>query len=331
MKKIEYRSMGNIRASDEEGVCEAHLTKWETVDSWNTKFEAGSFRESFEKRGADGIRLFWNHRELCGKILEVREDDYGPYARCQFNLSTDVGRNAYEHVRAGDVNCFSFGFNTLQDRWDKGVRSIQKVDVMECGPVVFQANDEAKITNVRAENEQPQLNDFINELINGIEQVSIEKRDINEESIAIIDSKISEFHKRTVDFMNEYIGNAIDFGCKNNLQHVTERLGKRSDILANTTLTADEYETLLKGDILPIESRSKLKDMPEELRKAHNELRRDKVESLCDELRQGGFTDFEKKRFTALIGDIKDGEQRDNKESIDSLIDFLKEYRNQKL
>lgn len=217
-KKPEFRSVGEVREVGEQGIVSAYLTKWGTVDSWGTTFEKGSFKDSFEARGAAGTRLIWNHTELAGKIIDLGEDDTGPFAEVQFNLETRAGKEAYEHVKAGDVNCFSFGFNTVKDRWVKGVRSIQKVDMLECGPVVFQANDEAVITGIRStdfdetvsENELRnrgwKLLRALDETIRDIYWGSYDSNigDSPSEIIAATDTAISKFHTAYMQWLDEY-------------------------------------------------------------------------------------------------------------------------------
>ena len=145
-------SFGEIRAIDgEEGIIEAYLTKWDTVDSYNSTFIRGAFKQTFEERGPGRMRLFFNHTMLCGKILACEERAEGPWVRAQFNLETTAGSDAYAHVRAGDIDCFSFGFLPVKDKRNRaGIREIREVKCFECGPVVFEANEEATIESIRS-------------------------------------------------------------------------------------------------------------------------------------------------------------------------------------
>lgn len=226
---------------EETGIVEAYLTQWDTVDSWNTSFTKGAFKKTFSTRGAKGTRLIWNHSQLAGKILELREDDYGPYAKVQFNLDTNAGREAYAHVRASDVNCFSFGFNTIKDKWVGQVRQIQEVDMRECGPVVFEANNKAKIVEIRSDGLEPEIKDIFTTAIERISgQVKEERatdfdetqkaRELNNRGwslltslewtiddifyqsgnptptdiISQVDTAIAKFHTAYIGWLNEY-------------------------------------------------------------------------------------------------------------------------------
>jgi len=330
--KIEKRSIGEIRATEDAGIVEAYLTKWDTVDSWNSSFEKGSFEKTFKTRGIDNIRLIWNHDQLAGKILEVREDADGPLAKCQFNLETMAGKEAFAHVKAGDVNCFSFGFRSISDHWVKGVRSIKEVELYECGPVVFQANDEATITDVRAQDFNQtvadneiysrgwKLQDGLWETVSDIFWSMNTSGDI----ISLVDVAITDFHTAYMDWLNEYYSqfeNREGPAPREIRNHILKSLELEDieKIPNDTSLTKTEVRSLADGNILPIEAREKLKEVSEDLFNAHQIERRKKIETLCNELRAGGFSSIELDRIDALI-------KRQTGE--DELISFLREFRN---
>lgn len=346
-KKPEFRSVGEVREVGEQGIVSAYLTKWDTVDSWGTKFEKGAFNESFESRGAKGTRLIWNHTELAGKILDLGEDATGPYAEVQFNLETRAGKEAYEHVKAGDVECFSFGFNTQKDRWVKGVRSIQKVDMLECGPVIFQANDEAVITSIRSTdfnstmygNEVAQrgwkLIQALDETISDINWSSYNLADgvdLVSHVTSLTDQAISGFHVAYMQWLDEYYNQfetretAIPpREIRNTIQFALNQLGIES-LSSKTSLTDDDVTCLKKGAMLPFESRSKLADLPEDFQKCHKEERRKSIENLCNELRVSGFSTAEKDRFAALLG-INDKPEPVVKDTDKEISSFFSELR----
>ena len=55
-------------------------------------------------------------------------------------------------------------------------------------------------------------------------------------------------------------------------------------------------------ELLTTESRSKLDELPEAIREAHQVRRNEVVKTLCDELRHSGFSKLEALRFTSLLG-----------------------------
>ncbi len=158
---METRTIGEIRAV-EKGTVGAYLTKWGSIDSYRTTFRRGSFKKTFDERGGK-IKFLFDHRSLAGKIIKTREDEYGPWVRCQCNLETRTGQDTYHHLKAKDIDSFSFGFNTINDNvLEDGVREITEVKCLECGPVIFPANDRAQVVSVRSD-EQKAIQTLIDE------------------------------------------------------------------------------------------------------------------------------------------------------------------------
>ena len=339
--KLEYRKLSDyespmelIRTTTDEGIVEGYLTAWDTVDSYKTSFQRGCFKRTFEERGHK-IRLMWNHEKLAGKVLECREDDYGPFVQVQFNLDTQIGKDAFAHVRAGDVDAFSFGFIVVDDAFINKNRTFTEVKVMECGPVVFEANGAAKITDSRAEDFSETI--AISELANRgwklfcgldrtIDDIYWNWDNTPDETMAKVDMAISDFHGAYMAWMSEYYsqfnrsinltkpGNAIQTALKDtdNLENITR----------DTSLTDADLGRLRDGNLLTIEAREKVSELPKELREAHQAQRRNTVETLCTEIRETGFNKAERQRFTALLGLIS-GEDY----SFDSAINYLDDLK----
>ena len=334
VKKLEVRSHKNVRVtSEDEGIVEAYLTAWDTVDSYKSTFKRGAFKKTFEERG-DKIRLLWNHEELAGKIIEAKEDDYGPFVRAQFNLDTRSGKEAFAHVKEKDVDSFSFGFNVINDGWAGGIREITEVRCMECGPVIFEANSAAKIVDVRAEDfdqtvyEQGlrergwklrwALNETLDDIMwgnNAVDQI-----------VGKIDEAISAFHGRFLEWVQELngyeSGTIRSISSENDLAYQT-RATLGDDATSTTALTEEDVKCLRSGKLLAKESRNKLADLPEGIREAHRVERRKAVETLCDEFREGGYSDAEKMRFTSLL------RMSEGPDEISSAINFLENFRNE--
>ena len=344
-EKMEVRSFGEIRGviDEVEGIVEAYLTKWDTVDDYNSTFKRGSFKKTLQERGAR-VKLIFNHQTLCGKVLEAREDDKGPWVKVKFNLETRAGQEAFAHVKAEDVTCFSFGFKTVRAGVVNGVREIREIKLFEVGPVVFEANSEANIESFRSlfagredaeldvETMEKRAEDFnetmyLNELyrkgysmIMGLEETIYDiwwNNSNSEEVITKLDKAISDFGGMYLAWAQEYMGTfwvddearSANIPINNELQlamleHVGGDKAKVEDFAKRTSLTIDDLEKLIKGKTLPIDQRSKLDELPEPVRKAHHSVRRTLIENLATELRAGGNSEGERTRFAALLGII---------------------------
>lgn len=339
--KMEYRKLGEIRADSitDEGIVEAYLTAWDTVDSYTTSFQRGCFKKTFQERGHK-IRLIWNHERLAGKVIECREDDYGPFVKVQFNLDTQAGQESFAHVRAGDVDSFSFGFNPISDDIINKVRTFTEIRVMECGPVIFEANGAATITDARAEDFEQTVKD--NEvssrgwkLFYGLEQ-TIDDIYWNydngpDEVISKVDAAIAAFHGTYMEWLAEYYAQfdtrAIAYKQLtrkgNPIQEALKSADNPENFIRETSLTDADLDMLRNGKLLPIELRAKLSELPENIREAHQTHRRDTVEAFCSEIRNAGFGKAEKQRFVALLN-YKDEEEI----SVESVINAFDDLQN---
>ena len=312
---------GELRTIEDQGIVSAYLTKWGTVDSYGTTFTKGSFKKTFQERGTK-IKLLFNHDPLAGKVIAVGEDDIGPWVRCQFNLDTKVGFDSFAHVKAKDVDAFSFGFNRMKSKPanKENVIEITEVRVMECGPVIFPANEEAAITDVRSEdfNEtmaNRELTQRGYKLFSALDWTMDDIKWSDNSSEGVIsktDTAIAEFHTQYISWLNEYfaayerseeaITELRNNSFKGNKIQQEMRNQDKEKLMKSTSLTEEDINLLSNGELLATESRSKLDELPEAIREAHQVRRNEVVKTLCDELRNSGFSKLEALRFTSLLG-----------------------------
>lgn len=355
IKGMEFRPFGEVRSiNEEEGIVEAYLTKWNTVDSYNSTFKRGAFKKTFQERQGK-IRLLFNHQTLCGKVLEAREDAVGPFVRCQFNLDTTAGKDGFAHVRAGDVDAFSFGFNVTKSGSKNGVREISEVICMECGPVIFPANDEAAIVAYRTAleeagrivldeeeegGEEERAEDFDDtfednqlmgmgwRLLMALEETLDDcwwNSGSTEEVIGKVDEAIAKFQASYMQWARDFTSRFWEGETRSSVptnNHIAVLMQKYidggvEDLAKRTSFNLQELEDLRSGKMLPIESRSKLKELPAPIADAHHQMRCAKVEDLCAEIRSRGFTEMERVRFGALLGLTHVEDLRSSEEEID--------------
>lgn len=80
---------------------------------------------AFNKTLADGadVRAFWNHdtTKLLGRVkngsLRLRSDEVGLHIECDLPATT-YAEDVYSLIREGYNTGMSFGFTTIQDKWD---------------------------------------------------------------------------------------------------------------------------------------------------------------------------------------------------------------------
>jgi HK97 family phage prohead protease len=328
--ELERRSAGEIRSTTEDGIIEAYLTKFNSVDEYTSTFKPGAFKKTFQER-AGKIKMLWDHDHLIGHVIECREDSYGPWVRCQVNMDTQAGKDAFAHLRAGDVDAFSFGFNTIHDSVEDGVRVITEVRCMEVSPVLFPANEKAVITGVRAEtfkdtDKQAEVMGrgyrLTDSLLWTLQDIWWSPDVKNRQ--AAIDKAIDQFKNAYLSWLTEYEameGRAIP--TENKLIEALYRHseGDLNKMAMDTSLTIKELKQLSRGKALPVEARHKLADLPEEVREAHQEQRREAVKTLCAELTFGGWDEAELEEIRTLL------ENKEPAPNFDTAVDEIRKLR----
>lgn len=111
--------------------------------------EPGAFADSIK---TDDIRALWNHdsnlvlgRNKSG-TLEVSEDKQGVRVEIE---PPEWAKPQMETIRRGDVDQMSFGFRTIEDRWEtvdgKNVRTLIKASLFDVSPVTFPAYPQTEV------------------------------------------------------------------------------------------------------------------------------------------------------------------------------------------
>jgi HK97 family phage prohead protease len=152
---MEYKSSKAFyKASEtEEGVVEAYVSVFGNVDSYGDRVMLGAFTKSLE---AKAPKMVWQHdlTRPVGKTLEAREvpagdtslpdelKEYGAlWVKGAFNLNTTDGKDAYEHIKFGSVDEYSFGYEEIASTPNEdGTKSLTELRIVEWSPVTLGAN-----------------------------------------------------------------------------------------------------------------------------------------------------------------------------------------------
>jgi HK97 family phage prohead protease len=150
------------RLPSDAGLIAGHASIFGLVDHFNERVEVGAFSKSIAEWAAKNRvpPLLWSHdpAEPIGSILSLREDNIGLHFEAQINLQTSRGREAFEHIKAGDVSGVSIGFRTLKTKSNNdGSLSLLEINLMEISIVALPANDAARITAIKSLDNSIQL------------------------------------------------------------------------------------------------------------------------------------------------------------------------------
>ena len=182
MTKETKRFPGYVMKADEDtGIVEAYVSVMGIVDEDMPPdmIENGAFTKTIQERGPAGankIRVLHQHRwdEVVGKPVELVEhsrdqlpavllEKYpnatgGLFAKTQFVLDVQRAREDFALYKAGAMDEWSIGFDTLDSDMDKddnsvAFRRIKEVRLWEYSPVTWGAN-QATITTAVKDNDR---------------------------------------------------------------------------------------------------------------------------------------------------------------------------------
>jgi HK97 family phage prohead protease len=153
-----YKSIpGQINIDEAQGIVECFVAGIGNKDSVGDICATGSFTESLKRRKP---RVVWGHNwnEPIGKVLDIyevapndprlpmkmkRAGIGGLYARVQFNLKSERGRQAFADVSFfGEEQEWSIGYKTLRADYDQSRQAnvLKEVELYEVSPVLHGAN-----------------------------------------------------------------------------------------------------------------------------------------------------------------------------------------------
>lgn len=172
-----------VKADEAQGIVETVWAVMGNVDEGLDIIHLGAFTKTFVERGRK-VRILDQHQtdsvlRVLGKPLAFRELGHdelpdaikarcpeatgGAWARVQFNMQTDNGRNVFHLLHAGDVDEWSFGYDVLDSDFSKvvkdgsevTVRNLRTLKLWEISPVIWGMNQATMTTNTKGREEKP--------------------------------------------------------------------------------------------------------------------------------------------------------------------------------
>lgn len=164
--------MGAKALDNNLGLVEAYCSVFNNVDYAGERIIPGFFAETIAAANTQGKsfpKILWSHSmwEMPLGITKEAEEVLPYDARLpapikqlgglrvvgQFNLETQLGRDAFSNIKLGALDQYSIGYYVLQDMFDRetGVVDLIKGDWVEWSPVNFAANDATLTVGVKGD------------------------------------------------------------------------------------------------------------------------------------------------------------------------------------
>lgn len=141
-----------IKRADPDGSIEGYASLFGVADLGRDVVAPGAFRDSLLRRGADGIRMLWQHdpAEPVGRWLSVREDGRGLLVRGRLNLAVRRAREIAALIAEGALDGLSIGFRVVEAAKERGgTRRLLKLDLWEVSIVTFPMQPGARLGAVK--------------------------------------------------------------------------------------------------------------------------------------------------------------------------------------
>ena len=169
MSEVSFKAFnGQFNIDQAEGIVECFVAAIGNKDSVGDVVISGAFTESLKRRKP---RVVWGHswNDPIGKVLEIYEVPSndprlpgkmkqagvgGLYAKVQFNLATEKGREAFASVAFfGHEQEWSIGYKTIQASFDPNMQAniLKEVELYEVSPVLHGANQLTSTLSVKSD------------------------------------------------------------------------------------------------------------------------------------------------------------------------------------
>ena len=143
----------DLKSVEADGTFSGYASLFGEVDLGDDLVMPGAFRASLAARGAQGVKLLFQHdpNEPIGIWLDLHEDGRGLFARGRLMPEVTRAREVLSLMRAGALDGLSIGFRTVKGRTDPatGVRRLDQIDLWEISVVTFPMLPEARVSAVK--------------------------------------------------------------------------------------------------------------------------------------------------------------------------------------
>lgn len=190
-----------IKGLTELGELEGYAAYKGNVDSYGDIIENGSMKRTI--RNNKNFPLLFGHdvNQPIGLTTFLREDENGLYMKAQLDLENDIARRVYSGVKNGYITGLSIGYQVIKDDVNKkGNRLLKEIKLFEISLVTkgFAANPLANVSGFKSIDFEDRIKRLEDRFIK-----SEEERDEEEVNINPILERIEELEQQNRDLQNE--------------------------------------------------------------------------------------------------------------------------------
>lgn len=176
MNTIIYKSteLGSLTDVDEKAsLIKGYGSIFGNKDSDGDIIMRGAYRKTLLENG-DRVKYLYQHDmdKPLGKMNELYEDEKG-LAFVAEVPKTSLGKDVIELMKAGVITENSVGIMPIQKDYKDDYRELKEVKLYEISAVTMAANDQAKITSIKSEEDVARYTDRYDRLVKLIRKGNI--------------------------------------------------------------------------------------------------------------------------------------------------------------
>lgn len=298
--------------SEDEGVVGAFVAVVGNKDSVGDIIQPGAFDEGLKRRMPKGV---WSHDwdKPVSKTLDIFEVPAGDprlpadlqarglgalYVETQFNLKTQLGRDAFENVKFyGEESEWSIGYRTIKEQYDSKQKAnlLHEIELYEYSPVLFGANPMTSTASIKAETIEGDM--FVN--IDGID----------DDRAQLVKAAVMDILAKSDEDVSQLLSTE-DGGEEENVDENVEKVD------ANTEETKEEVETDVTSDEVKQEDVSE--EIVDETETDNDEesVEEEKIEDVATDVKVAGGGGSPRANRVATF------EEADKKEEVEDQIEL---------
>jgi HK97 family phage major capsid protein/HK97 family phage prohead protease len=180
---MQHKKLNINISSDQEGIISGYASVFNLIDEHNDIINKGAFNNLLDNK----VKLLWQHKseEPIGVIEQLTEDDYGLFFKARLLLEVPTAKAAYSLIKNQAISGVSIGFKPTKFSYKGDVRIIEKLDLWEISIVTFPANEQARVTEIK-NNQQLNLR---GNMTNTQQQVWEEFKNVNNEILNLKEAR----------------------------------------------------------------------------------------------------------------------------------------------
>jgi uncharacterized protein len=143
-----------VKVNESKRIFEGYASTFGNADLVNDIVQPGAFKKTISERmPRKQIKVLFNHNpaQPIGIPLHMEEDTKGLYIEAKIS-NTTLGNDVLELMKDGVIDRMSIGYDVIKDEYDNnsGSRLLKELKLYEFSAVVFPANEEAIIGQVKS-------------------------------------------------------------------------------------------------------------------------------------------------------------------------------------